>query len=156
MGGRGDCRAAGDSKCSLRCAAVIAAGSAWPSAGAGRAVRDRRDHREAIARDTPPESRFAFWVTGIALFTLWNLGTLAGALATHAIPDPKALGLDAAPPAAFLALLAPRLREREPMAIALGAGVVALVVVPFVPAGIPLLIVATLVALFGVFRGGAH
>ncbi len=110
----------------------------------------------AIARDTPPESRFAFWVTGIALFTLWNLGTLAGALATHAIPDPKALGLDAAPPAAFLALLAPRLREREPMAIALGAGVVALVVVPFVPAGIPLLIVATLVALFGVFRGGAH
>ncbi len=42
------------------------------------------------------------------------------------------------------------------MAIALGAGVVALVVVPFVPAGIPLLIVATLVELFGVFRGGAH
>src|SRR6266699_1437612 len=52
--GAGDCRAAGDSKCSLRCAAVIAAGSAWPSAGAGRAVRDRRDHRDAIARDTPP------------------------------------------------------------------------------------------------------
>jgi predicted branched-subunit amino acid permease len=106
----------------------------------------------AIARDSPPESRFAFWATGIALFTLWNLGTLAGALATHAIPDPKALGLDAAPPAAFLALLAPRLRAREPMAIALGAAVVALVVLPFVPAGIPLLIVATLVALFGAFR----
>src|SRR5207302_359738 len=50
----------------------------------------------AIARDSPPESRFAFWATGIALFTLWNLGTLAGALATHAIPDPKALGLDGA------------------------------------------------------------
>jgi len=106
----------------------------------------------AIARDAPTESRFAFWATGIALFTLWNLGTLAGALATHAIPDPKALGLDAAPPAAFLALLAPRLRAREPMAIALGAGVVALVVLPYVPPGIPLLIVATLVALFGVFR----
>jgi predicted branched-subunit amino acid permease len=106
----------------------------------------------AIARDSPPESRFAFWATGIALFTLWNLGTLAGALATHAIPDPKALGLDAAPPAAFLALLAPRLRAREPMAIALGAAVVALAVLPFVPAGVPLLIVATLVALFGAFR----
>ncbi len=110
----------------------------------------------AIARDSPPDARFAFWATGLALFTLWNLGTLAGALATHAIPDPKALGLDAAPPAAFLALLAPRLRAREPMAIALGAGVVALVVLPFVPAGIPLLIVATLVAFLGVFRGGAH
>ena len=110
----------------------------------------------AIARDSHADSRFAFWATGIALFTLWNLGTLAGALATHAIPDPKALGLDAAPPAAFLALLAPRLRAREPMAIALGAGVVALVVLPFVPAGIPLLIMATLVALFGAFRRVSH
>jgi predicted branched-subunit amino acid permease len=62
------------------------------------------------------------------------------------------LGLDAAPPAAFLALLAPRLRAREPMAVAIGAGVVALVCLPFVPAGVPLLIVAVLVAIFGVMR----
>lgn len=108
----------------------------------------------AIARDSPEASRFAFWATGVALFTLWNLGTLIGALATHLVPDPKVLGLDAAPPAAFLALLAPRLRAREPMAIALAAGVVALVCLPFVPAGVPLLIVALLVALFGVLRTG--
>ena len=49
------------------------------------------------------------------------MGTLIGALATQALPDPKALGLDAAPPAAFLALLAPRLRAREPFAVALAA-----------------------------------
>ena len=103
----------------------------------------------AIARDDEREARFAFWATGIALFTLWNLGTLIGALATHALSNPKVLGLDAAPPAAFLALLAPRLRSREPIAIALGAGAVALLVLPFVPAGIPLLIVAVLVALLG-------
>lgn len=108
----------------------------------------------AIARDSAPESRFAFWATGIAVFTLWNLGTLIGALATHALPDPKVLGFDAAPPAAFLALLAPRLRAREPIAIALGAGVIALVCVPFVPAGVPLLIVALVVALFGLVRLG--
>ena len=106
----------------------------------------------AIARDSVPESRLAFWATGLAVFTLWNLGTLIGALATHALPDPKVLGFDAAPPAAFLALLAPRLRAREPMAIALGAGVLALVCLPFVPAGVPLLIVAVLVAIFGVLR----
>jgi predicted branched-subunit amino acid permease len=106
----------------------------------------------AIARDSPADSRFAFWATGVALFTLWNLGTLIGALATHLVPDPKVLGLDAAPPAAYLALLAPRLRARDPMAIALGAGVIALVSLPFVPAGVPLLIVAVLVALFGVLR----
>jgi predicted branched-subunit amino acid permease len=106
----------------------------------------------AIARSSEGEARLAFWATGAALFIFWNLGTLAGALATHALSDPRVLGLDAAPPAAFLALLAPRLRSREPMAIALGAGVVALVCLPFVPSGVPLLIVAVLVALFGVLR----
>jgi predicted branched-subunit amino acid permease len=106
----------------------------------------------AIARESPAESRFAFWSTGVALFTFWNLGTLIGALATHLVPDPKVFGLDAAPPAAFLALLAPRLRAREPMAIALAAAVVALVCLPFVPAGIPLLIVAVIVAAYGVLR----
>jgi predicted branched-subunit amino acid permease len=106
----------------------------------------------AIARDDVHDARFAFWATAIAVFTLWNLGTLIGALATHALPDPKVLGFDAAPPAAFLALLAPRLRAREPLAIAILAGVLALVVLPFVPAGIPLLIVAAAVALLGLLR----
>jgi len=105
----------------------------------------------AIARDEPAQSRFAFYATGAAVFSLWNLGTLAGALATHALPDPKVLGLDAAPSAAFLALLAPRLRAREPLAIALAAAVVALLCLPFVPPGVPLLIVAVLVVFYGVF-----
>src|SRR5947208_11970581 len=106
----------------------------------------------AIARDDPALGRLAFWSTGLALLTLWNLGTLVGALATHALSNPKVLGLDAAPPAAFLALLAPRLRSREPVAIALAAAVVAIAVLPFVPAGVPLLIVALLVSLYGLFR----
>jgi predicted branched-subunit amino acid permease len=123
----------------------------WRRAAAAHFVIDETTAM-AIARDSVAESRLAFWATGLAVFTLWNLGTLIGALATHALPDPKVLGFDAAPPAAFLALLAPRLRSREPMAIALSAGVVALVCLPFVPAGVPLLIVAVLVAIFGVLR----
>jgi branched chain amino acid efflux pump len=106
----------------------------------------------AIARDDPAAGRFAFWATGIALFAFWNVGTLAGALAARAIADPRVFGLDAAPPAAFLALLAPRLRAREPLAIALGAAAVAIVALPFVPAGVPLWIVAFLVAAYGVLR----
>jgi len=106
----------------------------------------------AIARDDPRLGRYAFWVTGVALFTFWNAGTLLGALATQAISDPKVFGLDAAVPAAFLALLAPRLRAREPLAIAVVAAVVALAVLPFVPSGVPLLIVAVLVGLFGLLR----
>lgn len=104
----------------------------------------------AIAREDPAASRYAFWATGLSVFALWNLGTLAGALATHALPDPKVLGFDAAPPAAFLALLAPRLRAREPLAVAMAAAIVSLVALPFVPPGVPLLIVAVLVVLYGV------
>ena len=125
--------------------------SGWRRAAAAQFVIDETTAM-AIARDTERESRFAFWVTGAALFTLWNLGTLIGALATHVFPNPRALGFDAAPPAAFLALLAPRLRAREPLAIAFAAAVIALVCLPFVPAGIPLLIVALLVAAFGLVR----
>jgi predicted branched-subunit amino acid permease len=106
----------------------------------------------AIARDKPEQSRFAYYATGAALFSLWNVGTLIGALATRAMSDPKVFGLDAAVPAAFLALLAPRLRAREPLAIAVAAAVVAIALLPFVPAGVPLLIVALLVSLFGWLR----
>lgn len=105
----------------------------------------------SIARDAPADGRYAFWATAISLFTLWNLGTMIGALATHALPDPKALGLDAAPPAAFLALLAPRLRSREPIAIALAAAVIAIALLPFLPQGVPLLVVAVLVGLTGLW-----
>ena len=106
----------------------------------------------AIARDDLGLAGYAFWRTGMALFIFWNTGTLIGALATQAISDPRVFGLDAAPPAAFLALLAPRLRAREPLAVALAAAVVAIVVLPFVPAGVPLLVVAILIAAYGWMR----
>ena len=134
----------------LRLSSLLNAGG-WRRPAASHFVIDETTAM-AIARDDPALSRFAFWTTGFALFTLWNLGTLIGALATHVVANPKLLGLDAAPPAAFLALLAPRLRAREPLAIALAAGVVAIAVLPFVPAGVPLLIVALLVSLFGWLR----
>ncbi len=98
----------------------------------------------AIARDQPELGRFAFYATGIAVFSLWNLGTLIGALATHALPDPKVLGLDAAPPAAFLALLAPPLRAREPFAIALEPRAIPVVPLPFFPWGLPSFILGVL------------
>lgn len=124
---------------------------AWRRPAASHFVIDETTAM-AIARDAAPLSRYAFWATAFSVFTLWNLGTLIGALATHALPNPRVLGLDAAPPAAFLALLAPRLRAREPFAIALAAGGVSLLLLPFVPAGVPLLVVALLVAAYGAAR----
>ena len=77
---------------------------------------------------------------------------IAVASGAYAISDPKVFGLDAAPPAAFLALLAPRLRAREPLAIAIAAAAVAIAILPFLPAGVPLLVVALLVSLYGVLK----
>jgi 4-azaleucine resistance transporter AzlC len=82
--------------------------------------------------------RAAFWITGFSVYFFWNLGTLVGALAGSAI-DPKTFGLDAAFPAAFVAMLWPSLRdERARLAAGLGA-VICLVLIPFVPVGIPVL-----------------
>ena len=82
-----------------------------------------------------------------AAFTLWQLGSLAGALVGRAL-DPADIGLDAAAPAVFLALLWPSLRQREARWIALGGAILALALVPVAPPGIPV-VAAALVALVG-------
>lgn len=90
-------------------------------------------------RDDLAEARHAFWATGISVFVLWNIGTAIGALGASALDDPAVLGLDAAIPAGFVALLWPRLTDRASRLLALGAAACALVLVPVVPAGIPVL-----------------
>ncbi len=87
-------------------------------------------------------ARLGFWATGLAVFSLWNLATLVGALAGSVLGDPRSLGLDAAAPAAFLALLAPRLRGRSAWLTAAAGALVAVAVVPVVPAGVPVLVAA--------------
>jgi predicted branched-subunit amino acid permease len=103
----------------------------------------------AIVRDDPDAARLAFWATGVAVFVLWNLATAVGAVGTRALSDPRVLGLDAAAPAAFLALLAPRMRGREPWAVALGGAALALAVVPVVPAGVPVLLAGGVAVAWG-------
>ncbi len=81
----------------------------------------------------------AFWATGWSVFVLWNLGTLLGALGAASVEDPGVLGLDAAIPAGFLALLWPRLRDRSSWALAVAAGVLALALAPVLRPGLPVL-----------------
>jgi predicted branched-subunit amino acid permease len=99
----------------------------------------------AVSRDDPEEARVAFWATGIAVFVCWNAATLIGAVAARALSDPRTLGLDAAAPAAFVALLAPRLRTRTAAALAAACAAVALAATPFTPNGIPVLAAAVVV-----------
>jgi 4-azaleucine resistance transporter AzlC len=79
---------------------------------------------------------------GATLWLAWTSGTALGAFAGGAIGDPNTLGLDGAFPALFLALLATQLRSRRAVAAALGGATIALVLVPFVPAGVPIVAAA--------------
>jgi 4-azaleucine resistance transporter AzlC len=101
----------------------------------------------AISQPTPQARRFAFWATGLILFSLWQLGSLIGALVGRAV-NPADVGLDAAAPAVFLALLWPSLRRREARWVALSGAMLALALVPVAPPGIPV-VAAALVALVG-------
>lgn len=87
------------------------------------------DETTAVTLGQPDRrsARIGFGVAGVTLFVLWNLTTLAGATGARLLGDPAAFGLDAAGPAAFLALLLPRLRDRpEGRYVALAAAVLAL------------------------------
>ena len=95
----------------------------------------------AVGQPTRPAQRYAFWVTGLILFVLWQLGSLAGAVLGSAI-DPATFGLDAAAPAVFLALLWPSLRQRSGQMVALAGAGLALALVPFAPPGVPVLAAA--------------
>jgi 4-azaleucine resistance transporter AzlC len=95
----------------------------------------------ALGQRSQPAGRFAFWVTGVTLYVLWTSGTLVGALLGTGI-DASALGLDAAAPAIFLALLWPQLSHGQGPAVALGAAAVALVLIPLAPAGVPIIAAA--------------
>jgi predicted branched-subunit amino acid permease len=95
-----------------------------------------------LTRRTREHARAGFLSTGLSVFVLWNLATLVGALAGHSLGDPRAYGLDAAVGGAFLGLLWPRLTTvRNRVAALLGAAV-ALSLVSFTPAGVPVLAAA--------------
>ena len=102
------------------------------------------------------EGRFDIKVligAGGLLYLGWNAGTAIGVLAGDSLADPATLGLDAAFPALFLALLAPLLRADGRVAVAaalMGAGI-ALMLTPITPAGIPV-IAATAACLVGLVR----
>lgn len=94
----------------------------------------------SIGREDPRQARMGFWWTGVSIFLLWNLTTLAGAVAGERIGDPRAIGLDAAVAAAFLGLLWPRLDSTSSRLLALLAAAVALGLVPFTPPGAPIIV----------------
>ena len=98
------------------------------STAVGVAVTDRRLRR------------YGYLAGGIGVFVVWNLTTVAGFAVFSGAGDLITdLRLDAAGPAAFLALVWPRLADRRQLATAVVGAVVAVALVPIAPAGVPIL-----------------
>lgn len=106
----------------------------------------------ATAQTTPEAQRAGFWWTGAIIYIGWNLTTLLGALIGDLLGDVRQYGLDAAAAAAFLGLLWPRLKALQPIAVAGAALVIATVLVPWVPAGVNVLIAAAVAVIVGVLN----
>ncbi len=103
----------------------------------------------ATAQKDEVDARKGFWLTGIGIFIFWNFFTLLGALGAKAIGNPAAWGLDAAVPAAFIGLVWPRLVDRKSRLLAAAAAILSLALVPFTPAGVPIITTALLAVAFG-------
>lgn len=93
----------------------------------------------SVTRDSTAAARVGFLTTGSAVFAVWNLFTLVGAIAGNLIGDPRTYGLDAAVGGAFLALLWPRLRDPGNRVVGVLGAALALCLVPLTPAGVPVL-----------------
>ena len=73
----------------------------------------------------------------------WVLGTVVGALGASTLADPSSWGLDVLFPVFYLGLLVPELRAAgRPLAVAAAATVVASVLMPVTPEGVPVLAAA--------------
>ena len=92
------------------------------------------------ARGNGTRARVAYWTCGALLATCWLLGTVVGLLVGASVPDPAVFGVDAAFPAALLALVLPALGRADARRVGLAAAVAALAATPFLPPGLPVLV----------------
>ena len=88
--------------------------------------------------------RYGYLWGGLSVFVLWNATTLIGVSvlseAESLITD---LGIDATIPAAFLGLIWNKLENARHRAVAVIGAITALILIPFTPAGIPVIAAAS-------------
>ena len=132
----------------------IALGPSLPGNAGERALQGQAvvDSSWAMAAqgDGTFDRSFLFGSTLVQYIT-WVGGTIAGAFSGDLIGDPEKLGLDAVFPAFFVALLIAEVRDGRTLGVAALGALIALVLVPFAPAGIPVL-AASAAALIGLHK----
>jgi 4-azaleucine resistance transporter AzlC len=104
----------------------------------------------ALREDGRFDRWYLFGATAVQYLT-WQTGTAVGALGGDLIGDVEKLGLDAVFPTFFLALLLAELRTGTARGVAGLGALIALVLVPFAPPGVPVL-VASVAAFAGLVR----
>jgi predicted branched-subunit amino acid permease len=137
----------------VRMAPLLAPRGVLRRAGAAHWVIDETTAM-AVAAPDRETGRLAFWVTGASIYLGWNAMTLVGVLGASGLGGTAEAALDSVVPAAFLALLWPRLRRgfaehAVQRRVALGGAVIALALTPFVPAGVQVIAAAVAVAAAG-------
>ncbi|QGW25808.1 MULTISPECIES: AzlC family ABC transporter permease [unclassified Dietzia] len=144
---------------SLRNAVYGLSASAFlPDQRAPRLLWTHLVNDESVAVATAPQHpsrRFAaFRTVGIALLVAWPLGAAIGVGVGYVLPDPGQLGLDAAFPAVFVAIILAAVTRRT-AAPAVAGATLATAAAPFVAAGL-----APVLGLFGLLtavrRRGDH
>jgi 4-azaleucine resistance transporter AzlC len=114
-------------------------GSRWTRALDSHLMIDESIAVGTAAKD-PLLVRYGYRWGGLSIFVLWNVSTLIGVFVGANAGDLiERFGIDAAVPASFLALVWPRLTNREQLPVALLGGAIAFVLIPLAPAGIPIL-----------------
>src|SRR2546430_817138 len=104
----------------------------------GQLVVDESYALAAGAGEPGRPDRRPLLVPGASLYGAWVVGPLMGPLLGPVLGNPTRVGLDAAFPALFTALLWPMLSARHAVRCAIGGALVALVLAPFTPPGVPL------------------
>jgi predicted branched-subunit amino acid permease len=93
----------------------------------------------STAQITPAARRMGYFAGGLSVFFFWNVTTVIGAVALKSNGDlVTKFGLDATVQAAFAALLWPRLKDPENRKVAFLGALIALILIPLAPAGIPI------------------
>lgn len=94
----------------------------------------------ALAAGPASAARGAFWKVALALTIGWIAGSGLGLIVGKSLGDSHTIGLDAVFPASLVTVAVGAMRQRDTAVAVLLGVLVALLLTPFTPAGIPILV----------------
>ncbi len=94
----------------------------------------------AVQQSNPRDVEREFWRTTAGMMLGWFLGVGVGTFLGDIVGDTSRIGLDAVFPAALLAIIGNLLRQRDGLISGICGALICLLLIPFVPAGFPIIL----------------